>query len=161
VTVDPDIAGLTTSGDAALPNGGDGLLIRGHAHGNVIGGSRRSVIPQNTFSGNAGYGIAITGHAHGNRVFASFIGTAILGVDALANRGGGILIGGSAYRNSVGPGPLSAAGQPDQRQPRHRRHAAGRHAPQPRAPQLQSASTGSAGRCPTAAARWPMPAWAT
>src|SRR5262249_2268262 len=38
VTVDPDIAGLTTSGGAALPNGGDGLLIDGRARGNVIGG---------------------------------------------------------------------------------------------------------------------------
>jgi parallel beta-helix repeat protein len=102
VTVDPDIAGLNTKGNAALPNGGDGLLIDGNAHGNVIGGSRRSVIPQDTFSGNSGYGIAITGRAHGNRVITSFVGTAILGVSALANQRGGILIAGSAAGNTVG-----------------------------------------------------------
>ncbi|HMH92181.1 MAG TPA: hypothetical protein VK586_13990, partial [Streptosporangiaceae bacterium] len=70
--------------------------------GNVIGGSRRSVIPQDTFSGNSGYGIAITGRAHGNRVTTAFVGTAILGVNALANQRGGILIGGSAAGNSIG-----------------------------------------------------------
>jgi hypothetical protein len=102
VTVDPNIAGLTTNGRAALPNGGDGLLIRGHAHGNVIGGSLRSVIPQNTFSANGRYGIAIVGRAHGNRVFASFVGLQILGVHALGNGRGGILIGGRAFGNVVG-----------------------------------------------------------
>jgi parallel beta-helix repeat protein len=102
VTVDPDIAGLNTEGNAALPNGGDGLRIDGNAHGNVIGGSLRSVIPQDTFSGNSGYGIVITGRAHGNRVTTSFVGTAILGVNALANQRGGILIAGSAAGNSIG-----------------------------------------------------------
>ncbi len=102
VTIDPDIAGLTTKGNAALPNGGDGLLIGGHAHGNTVGGSLRSVIPQNTFSANGGYGIAITGAAHGNRVFRSFVGTEILGISALGNRRGGILIAGTAWGNTIG-----------------------------------------------------------
>jgi parallel beta-helix repeat protein len=102
VTVDPDITGLTTDGNAVLPNGGDGVLIDDNAHDNVIGGSRRSVIPQNTFSGNAGYGLAITGRAHHNRVFRSFIGTAILGLTQLGNQAGGLLIGGTAYGNLIG-----------------------------------------------------------
>ena len=102
VTVDPDIAGLNTKGNGALPNGGDGLLIDGTAHNNVIGGSRRSVIPQNTFSGNDGYGVAITGRAHGNQVFNSFIGTKILGVVALGNHRGGVLLTGHAHGNVIG-----------------------------------------------------------
>jgi parallel beta-helix repeat protein len=102
VTVDPDIAGLNTDGNATLPNGGDGLRIDGNAHGNVIGGTLRSVIPQDTFSGNSGYGIVITGRAHGNRVTTAFVGTAILGVNALANQRGGILVAGSAAGNSIG-----------------------------------------------------------
>ncbi len=102
VTVDPDIAGLSTSGGSALPNGGDGLLIDGTAHHNVVGGTLRSVILQNTFSGNSGYGLAITGRAHDNRVFTSFIGTNIGGLAAVANGRGGVLIGGRAYRNSIG-----------------------------------------------------------
>ena len=68
VTVDPDIVGLNTKGNAVLPNGGDGLLIDGTAHGNTIGGTLVSVIPQNTFSGNSGYGVVITGRAHDNNV---------------------------------------------------------------------------------------------
>ncbi|MGI8447638.1 MAG: hypothetical protein ACR2MP_10765 [Streptosporangiaceae bacterium] len=102
VTVDPDIAGLTTKGNAALPNGGDGLRIDGTAHVNTIGGSLRSVIPQNTFSGNAGYGVAISGQAHGNQVFTSFIGTNVPGVSPLGNQKGGVLLSGNAYANVIG-----------------------------------------------------------
>lgn len=102
VTIDPDIVGLNTKGNGLLPNGGDGVLIHGSAHGNVVGGALVSVIPQNTFSGNRGYGIAITGRAHDNVVFRSYIGTAILGVTALGNERGGVLVGGTAYRNAIG-----------------------------------------------------------
>ena len=102
VTVDPDIAGLTTKGNSPLPNGGDGLRIDGTAHGNIIGGSRRSVIPQNTFSGNAGYGVAISAGAYGNQVFTSFIGTEILGLSALGNQKGGVLLTGHAHANVIG-----------------------------------------------------------
>jgi len=109
VTVDPNIVGLTTKGDGVLPNGGDGLLIDGTANGNIIGGTLSSVIPQNTFSGNEGYGVAITGLAHDNRVFRSFIGTQILGVNALGNKEGGVLIAGDAYGNLIGQTTLTPA----------------------------------------------------
>jgi parallel beta-helix repeat protein len=102
VTVDPNIAGLTTKGNAILANGGDGLLIDGNAHGNTIGGTLRSVIPQNTFSGNKRYGVEITGWAHNNLVIRSYIGTEILGTTALRNSRGGVLISGSAYLNAIG-----------------------------------------------------------
>ena len=102
VTVQPDIAGLTTKGNAVLPNGGDGVLIDGTAHGNVIGGSLRSVIPQNTFSGNTGYGLAITGRAYRNLVMRSFIGTDVLGTQALGNQAGGVLLAGTAHGNAIG-----------------------------------------------------------
>ncbi len=109
VTVDPNIAGLATNGGSPLPNGGDGLRIDGTAHNNVIGGSTRSVIPQNTFSGNDGYGVAITGSAHNNQVFSSFIGTEILGVSALGNHLGGVLLGGNASANAIGAVNLTPA----------------------------------------------------
>ncbi|MGH3068769.1 MAG: beta strand repeat-containing protein [Streptosporangiaceae bacterium] len=109
VTVDPNIAGLTTNGGSPLPNGGDGLLIDGTAHNNVIGGSTRSVIPQNTFSGNDGYGVAITAGAHNNQVFGSFIGTEILGVSALGNHLGGVLLSGNASANAIGAVNLTPA----------------------------------------------------
>ncbi len=109
VTVDPDIVGLTTKGNAVLPNGGDGVLIDGTAHGNVIGGTLRSVIPQNTFSGNRGYGLAITGHAYRNLVMRSFIGPEVLGTSALGNQAGGVLLAGTAYDNAIGAPQLHPA----------------------------------------------------
>ncbi len=105
VTVDPNIVGLTTNGRAVLPNGADGVLIRGDAHGNIIGGTLRSVIPQNTFAGNAHFGLAIIGRAHGNLVFNTFIGTKIFGLAAAANHWGGVFIGGLAHGNQIGFGP--------------------------------------------------------
>ncbi len=102
VTVDPNIVGLTTKGDAVLPNGGDGVLIDGWAHDNTIGGTVVSVILQNTFSGNDGYGLVITGWAHDNSVFDSFIGPDLLGLTALGNHDGGVLVSGRAYGNSIG-----------------------------------------------------------
>jgi parallel beta-helix repeat protein len=109
VTIDPDIVGLNTKGNGVLPNGGNGLLIDGTAHGNVIGGTLRSVIPQNTFSGNKGYGVVITGRAHDNHVFRSFIGTQLLGVKALGNKRGGVLIAGHASGNLIGLTTLTPA----------------------------------------------------
>jgi hypothetical protein len=102
VTIDPDIIGLTTKGNASLPNGGDGVLIGGSAHNNTVGGNRVSVIPQNTFSGNDGYGLVITGSAHGNSVFKTVIGTNVAGTQAVANAKGGVLIGGHAHGNAIG-----------------------------------------------------------
>lgn len=69
VTVDPNVVGLNTVGNARVPNINDGLLITGTAHGNVSGGFLNSVIPQNTFSGNGAYGVALIGQAHDNQVF--------------------------------------------------------------------------------------------
>jgi Right handed beta helix region/Periplasmic copper-binding protein (NosD) len=109
VTVDPDIVGLNTKGNGVLPNGANGLLVDGTAHGNIIGGTLGSVIPQNTFSGNKGYGIVITGRAHDNHVFRSFIGTQLLGVKALGNGKGGVLIAGHAYSNLIGLTTLTPA----------------------------------------------------
>ena len=44
----------------------------------------------------------IAGRAHGNLVTTAFVGTAILGVNALANQRGGILVAGSAAGNAIG-----------------------------------------------------------
>jgi parallel beta-helix repeat protein len=102
VTLDPNIAGLNTKGDSALPNGGEGVLIDGSAHHNTVGGTRVSVIPQNTFSGNDRYGLVITGSAYGNRVFDTFIGSDVLGMKAVPNHKGGVLVSGHAHGNWIG-----------------------------------------------------------
>ena len=116
VTVDPNVVGLNTEGTAVLANGpgangagngGSGVLIAGTASGNFIGGYNKSVIPQNTFSGNARYGVEIieqagSGTAGANRVFNSVIGLATTAVSGtgFGNGMGGILLASSA-RNSV------------------------------------------------------------
>jgi parallel beta-helix repeat protein len=110
VTVDPNVVGATTTGASPLPNGASGLRIDNHAHDNVIGGTLRSVIPQNTFSGNTGFGITITGHARRNEVIYSDIGTNALGAQAVPNQAGGILVDGYAHNNVVG---LSGAARPN------------------------------------------------
>ena len=110
VTVDPNVVGPNTEGTAALTgtsamggygNGGNGILVAGN--GNYIGGYNRSVIPQNTFSGNREYGIKITGN--NNYVFNASIGlaTTFKVVTGLGNGAGGMLISGTG--NSVGPTP--------------------------------------------------------
>lgn len=109
VTVDPNIIGLNTVGIKLLPNGGDGVLIDGTAHGNAIGGSYVSVIPQNTFSGNKGYGVAMTGRAYENQLFGSYIGTNVLGAGALGNQLGGVYVGGQATNDEIGEGNIVSA----------------------------------------------------
>lgn len=110
VTVDPNVVGLNTEGTGTLANGpgtngagngGSGVYIAGTAHGNFIGGYNNSVIPQNTFSGNARYGIEIVGTANNNTVFNSVIGLGTTQVSAFGNGLGGIYIGGGSNNNSV------------------------------------------------------------
>lgn len=80
VTVDPNVVGLNTEGTGVLTNppvagygnGGSGIKVSGS--GNFIGGYNGSVIPQNTFSGNARYGIEIASGATGNYVFNTVVG---------------------------------------------------------------------------------------
>jgi hypothetical protein len=108
VSIEPDIVGANTVGLAALPNGNDGILIGGTAHGNTVGGYTLSVIPQNTISGNGGYGIAIVGSAYGNLIVDSFVGTNVLGDAVVAtpsyhgNKLGGIFIGGTSTSDLIG-----------------------------------------------------------
>lgn len=108
VTVDPNVVGLNTEGTGVLTNppvtgygnGGSGIKVAGS--GNFIGGYNNSVIPQNTFSGNARYGVEITSAANNNFVFNSVIGLATTQVagTGFGNGLGGILIDGD--NNFVG-----------------------------------------------------------
>ena len=106
VTVVPNIVGLDTRGDAALPNGGVGILITGNAHDNFVGGTdllaNLSVIRQNTVSGNMGYGVEIAGNASNNVIADSAIGTNIQELAALANTAGGVLVSTTGTGNVIG-----------------------------------------------------------
>ena len=102
VQVAENIVGMNTSGQGAMPNGADGILIDGNANNNLIGGTQVSVILQNTISANGANGIAIVGNANNNQVFHSFIGTDITGIASFGNGGAGIFIGGNAQDNTIG-----------------------------------------------------------
>ncbi|MBU3594614.1 hypothetical protein ICN42_10990 [Polynucleobacter sp. 71A-WALBACH] len=111
VTVDPNVVGLNTEGTGALANppvtgfgnGGSGVYIAGSAHDNFIGGYNNSVIPQNTFSGNANYGIEIVGTASNNKIFNSVIGLSTTMLDKFGNGLGGIYLGVNSVNTYIGP----------------------------------------------------------
>lgn len=102
VIIEEIIVGLNTGGTAAIPNGGDGLLISGDSHANFIGRNVPSVIPRNAFSGNTGNGVHITDTAHDNLITMSFIGLSVSGLTLIGNTQNGVLIDGDAYNNFVG-----------------------------------------------------------
>ena len=61
--------GTNSNISGVIPNLGSGIVIRGEAHGNAIGGFQPSVEPQNFVSGNQKYGIAVMDRAYNNSIF--------------------------------------------------------------------------------------------
>ncbi|CAN5600596.1 hypothetical protein BH10PSE6_BH10PSE6_07130 [soil metagenome] len=111
VTIAPNIVGLYTRGDEAMPNGNNGVLITGTAHDITVGATgpdQVSVMRQNTFSGNVNYGLVISGQAHDNSVFGSAIGTDIQETLAIGNGAGGILLSSTGSGNMIGIAELSS-----------------------------------------------------
>lgn len=102
ITIEPNIVGLNTVGNALLPNGMHGLAIYDHANNITVGGTTQSVIPQNIFSGNLGYGVALFGQASNVNIHNSWIGTNTAGLQALGNQAGGILIATAGDNNVIG-----------------------------------------------------------
>ena len=102
VQVTDAIIGMNSNGLLPLPNGGDGVLIDGNAHGNAIGGFQPSVAPQDTISDNGANGVAILGNASDNIIFNCFLGTDVFGALAAGNASAGILIGGNAQGTIIG-----------------------------------------------------------
>ncbi len=102
VQVTETAVGTNTAIQTALPNGGDGILITGHAHNNAIGGFQPSIEPQVTVSANNRYGIEIAGQAHDNVIFHTRIGTSALGTGNLGNLLGGITLGSGTSATTIG-----------------------------------------------------------
>ncbi len=102
VTVDPNMVGLNTIGSEFMPNGRNGLLVDGNAHNNIIGGTRQSIIPQNTFSGNSEAGISFQGNAHDNTVYNAVIGLNTTQTGILGNTLAGIILGPGTFGNVIG-----------------------------------------------------------
>ncbi len=97
--------GTKDTGNLALPNGGDGIVIE--SPGNQIGGNLPAL--RNIVSGNSKAGIVISGVAASNNVIeGNFIGTNVNGTKAVPNVGDGIRVIG-ASNNRIGSATESTA----------------------------------------------------
>lgn len=98
--------GTDAVGSTAIPNLGDGILIRNGAHHNTIGGPG---IAGNLCSGNQANGITIGGSGEpciGNTVANNYIGTDADGLVALGNGAHGIFVNNGSNGNVIGPGNI-------------------------------------------------------
>jgi trimeric autotransporter adhesin len=101
VQVTETSVGTDTNISEGIPNQGSGIVIRGEAHGNAIGGFQPSVEPQNFDSGNLKYGIAVMDRAYNNSIFHTKVGVGALNV-AIPNLAGGIMLGMGTTGTTIG-----------------------------------------------------------
>jgi CSLREA domain-containing protein len=85
--------GLTAAGSAALPNGGEGVLVQ-DATNTAVGVAGNG----NAISGNSGHGILISGNSPGTVVEGNRIGTSSNGQADLGNGGAGVYINSTGAR---------------------------------------------------------------
>ena len=113
-----NVIGLDRSGNAALQNGGRGILVVRGSTGNLIGTNDNGAFDnseRNLLSGNFHQGVAIGGVGTDNNVVAgNYIGTNVAGTESIPNTSSGVLISGEATGNVVGTTgnsrPQSSAG---------------------------------------------------
>jgi CSLREA domain-containing protein len=101
-TIQGNFIGTNLAGNAALPNGGIGILISDGSTGNLVGGGGSGplgssapegggiVPPGNLVSGNVQDGVAFFSSSPNNTVRGNFIGTDALGTGAIPNGFSGI-----------------------------------------------------------------------
>lgn len=96
--VDANYIGTDNTGNAALPNQYNGVIITGEAQSNRI---RKG----NVISGNSGDGVLIMGtNTNSNEVLENYIGTKANGTDPLGNTNAGVYIIDAAQYNKIGDG---------------------------------------------------------
>jgi len=108
-----NLIGTDFSGQAAVPNGRNGIVVTGGASGSLIGGTATGgnaptagvfVRPPlgNLISGNRENGVLITGGASGTVLSGNFVGTQASGNAALANGGDGVAVVGAKETSLLG-----------------------------------------------------------
>jgi hypothetical protein len=96
--VQGNLIGTDYGGNAAIPNGSDGVLLL-NTHSNTVGGGTTPE-SRNIISGNAGSGVVLSGSA-ANTVAGNAIGVG-LGGTPLGNRGDGVALTASSAFNVLG-----------------------------------------------------------
>jgi CSLREA domain-containing protein len=98
--------GLNAAGNAAIPNGSQGVAIFSNSANNVIGGTVAGA--GNVISGNDGVGVRIeSSGATGNLVQRNYIGTNAAGTARIPNGGHGVEILSGANGNTIGGVPAN------------------------------------------------------
>jgi len=93
--------GVDASGTNAAPNGYEGILVRGGANGNLIGGTNS--LARNLISGNRHYGICMMDPGTTqNSVLGNIIGADFTGTNALGNMFANIALLANASSNRIG-----------------------------------------------------------
>jgi len=102
-TLNGNFIGTNASGEAAIGNGADGVLIAGAGLNALIGCqfSNNPFVYYNVISGNGGNGLHITS-SDNVTVQGNFFGVDAGNSSALANHGDGILVDGSSRNTQVG-----------------------------------------------------------
>ncbi|MGB8798244.1 MAG: hypothetical protein WCC70_11890 [Candidatus Aquilonibacter sp.] len=102
-TLNGNFIGTNASGEAAIGNGADGVLITGAGLNALIGclANQNPFVYYNVISGNVGNGLHITS-SNNVTVQGNFFGIDADNSMALANNGDGILIDGSSQNTQVG-----------------------------------------------------------
>ena len=103
-TVESNLIGTDVTGEKALGNGQNGVVIKSGAQNNTIGGQINA--QSNTISGNTHDGVDIDGTASGpqttgNNLEGNTIGLDITGLKAIPNGGDGMLIDQGASTTTV------------------------------------------------------------
>jgi parallel beta-helix repeat protein len=105
VQITDTAVGTNTVISGPIANQGNGIVIRGEAHNNAIGGFQPSVEPNVFASGNGRYGIAVLDRAYNNTIFHSTVGlgTSLVGKPpAISNGAGGISLGPGTSGTTIG-----------------------------------------------------------
>ncbi len=101
--------GTNPAGDAAIPNGWNGVLLSDGAHDNIIGGD--NIGQGNLISGNTSSGVSIYGSGTANNsVSGNLIGPNAAGDQALSSQEKGVWIHYGAQSNIIGGDDLVSDG---------------------------------------------------